>query len=117
MAKTLSRRTVLGTAGALAGSAALGLGEVRAEDSPRVKLRLLETSDLHMFVLDWDYYHAKPDPTVGVANVATLIRKARAEVANTLLFDNGDFLQGTPLADYVAHWSARCATKAALSRP
>ena len=103
MSTRFSRRTVLGTAGALAGSAALGLKEARAEDSPRVKLRLLETSDLHMFVLDWDYYHAKPDPTVGVANVATLIRKARAEATNVLLFDNGDFLQGTPLADYVAH--------------
>jgi len=33
---------------------------------------------------------------------AALIARARAEVANSLLFDNGDFLQGTPLGDYIA---------------
>ncbi len=107
MATKLSRRTVLGTAGALAGSTALGLTTASGEgEAPRIELRLLETSDLHMFVLDWDYYHAKLDPTVGFSNVATLIRKARSEAANTLLFDNGDFLQGNPLADYVAHQPA-----------
>ena len=99
----VSRRTVLGGVGSLAAGAALGAVPARAEGEPaRVKLRLLETSDLHMFVLDWDYYHAKLDPTVGFAKVATLIEAARAESANTLLFDNGDFLQGNPLADYVA---------------
>ncbi|MGB7913921.1 MAG: bifunctional 2',3'-cyclic-nucleotide 2'-phosphodiesterase/3'-nucleotidase [Rhodomicrobium sp.] len=70
--------------------------------APRMRLRLLETSDLHMFVMDWDYYHAKPDPTVGLTRLATLIKAARGECPNTLLFDNGDFLQGNPLADYVA---------------
>jgi len=67
-----------------------------------MRLRLLETSDLHMFVMDWDYYHAKPDPTVGLTRLATLIRAARGECPNALLFDNGDFLQGNPLADYIA---------------
>jgi 2',3'-cyclic-nucleotide 2'-phosphodiesterase/3'-nucleotidase len=67
-----------------------------------MRVRLLETSDLHMFVMDWDYYHAKPDPTVGLTRVATLIRAARRESPNALLFDNGDFLQGNPLADYIA---------------
>lgn len=32
----------------------------------------------------------------------TLIRQARKEARNVLLFDNGDFLQGTPLSDIVA---------------
>jgi 2',3'-cyclic-nucleotide 2'-phosphodiesterase/3'-nucleotidase len=67
-----------------------------------MRLRLLETSDLHMFVMDWDYYHAKPDPTVGLTRLATLIKAARGECQNTLLFDNGDFLQGNPLAEYLA---------------
>jgi 2',3'-cyclic-nucleotide 2'-phosphodiesterase / 3'-nucleotidase len=102
----ITRRALLGTVGTVAG-AAVGLvpgpSDATAEDStPRVKLRLLETSDLHMFVLDWDYYQVKPDPTVGFAKVASLIRAARAENPNTLLFDNGDFIQGNPLADYVA---------------
>ncbi len=98
----VTRRVMLGAAASLAG-AALVFREAEAEESsPRLRLRLLETSDLHMFVLDWDYYHAKLDPTAGLARTATLIRKARAEVENSLLFDNGDFLQGNPLADFIA---------------
>lgn len=82
---------------------ALDLTQPQAEGyARRMRLRLLETSDLHMFVMDWDYYQAKPDPTVGLTRLATLIKAARGECPNTLLFDNGDFLQGNPLADYVA---------------
>jgi 2',3'-cyclic-nucleotide 2'-phosphodiesterase / 3'-nucleotidase len=98
---SVTRRTVLGGVGALA-TAATGLTKACADDAVRVNLRLLETSDLHMFVMDWDYYRVKEDPTVGFAKVASLIRAARAEKQNVLLFDNGDFLQGNPLADYVA---------------
>ncbi|MBJ7532743.1 bifunctional 2',3'-cyclic-nucleotide 2'-phosphodiesterase/3'-nucleotidase [Rhodomicrobium vannielii ATCC 17100] len=100
MTIAITRRTALGAAAYLA---TLGLSDALAADSgPRMRVRLLETSDLHMFVMDWDYYHAKPDPTVGLTRVATLIRAARRESPNTLLFDNGDFLQGNPLADYIA---------------
>ena len=106
----MTRRAVLGTAASLAGTA-LGLTDARAgAEAPRVHLRLAETSDLHMFVLDWDYFHAKPDPTVGLAKTASLIRAARAENPNTLLFDNGDFLQGNPLADYIVKKPAPNAT-------
>jgi len=105
MTNAVTRRTVLGTFGSLAGMAA-GLGSSQAAPGEtRVRLRLLETSDLHMFVLDWDYYQSRIDPAVGLAKVASLIATARAESPNTLLFDNGDFLQGTPLADYVAQQS------------
>ena len=87
--------------GSLAG-ASFDRATARAgDDAPRVRLRLVETSDLHMFVLDWDYYSAKPDQTVGLNRVASLIRQNRKEAKNSLLFDNGDFLQGNPLADYV----------------
>ncbi len=68
----------------------------------RVRLRLLETSDLHMFVHDYDYYQDRQDNTVGLAKVATLITTARAEAVNSLLFDNGDIIQGNPLGDYMA---------------
>lgn len=67
-----------------------------------VKLRLIETSDLHMFVYDYDYYAARQDNTVGLARTATLLRAARAEARNSLLFDNGDIIQGNPLGDYMA---------------
>jgi 2',3'-cyclic-nucleotide 2'-phosphodiesterase/3'-nucleotidase len=63
---------------------------------------LLETTDLHANVLSYDYYRLAADPSVGLERTATLIAQARAEFANNLLFDNGDTIQGTALADYQA---------------
>jgi len=73
-----------------------------AAASGRVRLRLLETSDLHMFARDFDYYRDRLDETVGLSKVASLIGIARKEAGNSLLFDNGDIIQGNPLGDYVA---------------
>lgn len=67
-----------------------------------LKVRILETTDLHTNLMDYDYYKDAPVLTVGLVKTATLIKQARAEAANTLLFDNGDLLQGTPLGTYVA---------------
>ena len=68
----------------------------------QLKLRILETTDLHMHLLGWDYYQDKPAEDFGLDRTATLIQAARAEAKNTLLFDNGDLLQGSPLGDYMA---------------
>ncbi len=68
----------------------------------QLKLRLLQTTDLHMHLLGWDYYQDKPAEEFGLDRTATLIKAARAETKNTLLFDNGDLLQGNPLGDYIA---------------
>ena len=67
-----------------------------------VRLRILETTDIHMNLLSYDYYQDKPTDQYGLARTITLIKAARAEVSNSLLFDNGDLLQGNPLGDYVA---------------
>jgi len=67
-----------------------------------LRLRLLETSDIHMNLLAWDYYQDKPTTDYGLARTITLIKAARAEVKNSLLIDNGDLLQGSPLGDQVA---------------
>lgn len=69
-------------------------------------LRLIETTDLHLHLLPWDYYNDRPSPGTGLASAAALIEAARAEVPNALLFDNGDFLQGTPMGDLVARGGA-----------
>ncbi len=68
----------------------------------QVHLRLLETTDLHVHVMPYDYYSDRACDNVGLARTATLIAAARAEAQNALLFDNGDFLQGNPMGDYIA---------------
>jgi 2',3'-cyclic-nucleotide 2'-phosphodiesterase / 3'-nucleotidase len=67
-----------------------------------VQLRLIETTDLHLHLMPYDYYSDEKVSGLGLVEAATLIAKARAEVANALLMDNGDFLQGTPLGDCLA---------------
>ena len=75
------------------------------------RVRLMATTDLHMHLTSYDYFAGRPDPTVGLTRTAVLIARARAEArktgALTLLFDNGDGLQGTPLADLVSEQPGR----------
>jgi len=73
-----------------------------AAGAAEVKLRILETTDLHMNLLSYDYYQDISTDQYGLARTATLIKAARAEAPNSLLFDNGDLLQGNPLGDFVA---------------
>ncbi|HEK9102435.1 TPA: bifunctional 2',3'-cyclic-nucleotide 2'-phosphodiesterase/3'-nucleotidase [Bacillus pseudomycoides] len=75
--------------------------EGQAEGST-VKLRILETSDIHVNLMNYDYYQTKTDNKVGLVQTATLVNKAREEAKNSVLFDDGDAIQGTPLGDYVA---------------
>ena len=67
-----------------------------------VDLRLLETTDLHSNMLDFDYYKDTPTEKFGLVRTATLINAARQEVANSVLVDHGDVSQGSPLGDYMA---------------
>jgi 2',3'-cyclic-nucleotide 2'-phosphodiesterase / 3'-nucleotidase len=71
-------------------------------DGSRAELALLETTDMHSNVMSYDYFRLAEDKTIGVERVATLIAEARKQFANTLLFDNGDTIQGTALSDYQA---------------
>ncbi len=75
---------------------------VRLADGTRAQLALLETTDLHTNILSYDYYRLGEDRSIGFERTAALIAAARREFANTLLFDNGDTIQGTALSDYQA---------------
>lgn len=95
----LNRRSFLaGSAGLIA----LHPFSVQAA-SNQVHLRLMETTDLHVHVFPYDYYADKSRDTVGLARTASIVREIRAEATNSLLLDNGDFLQGNPMGDYIAY--------------
>ena len=63
------------------------------------KLRLIETTDLHMQLSGYDYLQDKPNTDRGLARLAPKIMDLRNQGVASVLLDNGDFLQGTPLAD------------------
>lgn len=81
----------------LSGAAAFAAGT-----EATMKIRILETTDIHTNLLPYDYYKSDTSLTVGLARTATLVKQARAEYGNTLLVDNGDLIQGTPLGTYKA---------------
>lgn len=67
-----------------------------------VDLRILETTDLHSNMMDFDYYKDTPTEKFGLVRTASLINAARGETVNSVLVDNGDVIQGSPLGDYMA---------------
>jgi 2',3'-cyclic-nucleotide 2'-phosphodiesterase/3'-nucleotidase len=71
----------------------------RAGRTDMLRLRLLATSDLHAHLFPFNYYTDRRDESVGLAALADLVEQARADCPNTLLFDNGDTIQGAPLGD------------------
>ena len=66
-------------------------------------LRIMETTDIHVAVYPYDYYADAPDDKLGLSRTASIIDKIRAEAGNSMLIDNGDFLQGNPLGDFIAY--------------
>ena len=71
-------------------------------EGQEVDVRILATTDLHTNLVNYDYYQDKPAENVGLAKTAVLIEEAKKENSNTLLVDNGDTIQGTPLGTYKA---------------
>ncbi|CEH34431.1 2',3'-cyclic-nucleotide 2'-phosphodiesterase/3'-nucleotidase [Romboutsia lituseburensis] len=86
--------------------------EVKANQSPTVDFRIMATTDLHANIMDHDYYTDTPNQNLGISKIATLIKDAKAEIDkngngndkidNALLVDNGDTIQGNPLATVYA---------------
>ena len=98
----LNRRALLG--GIAASSALVLLHPFAARAAAnQAHLRIMETTDIHVHVFPYDYYADKPNDTLGLARTAAIIDTIRAEAGNSMLVDNGDFLQGNPLGDYIAY--------------
>lgn len=78
-----------------------GLVEERPTSGAAVAavISVIGTSDLHgaIFPLDYSTGFAQ---NVGLAKIYTYVKSVRAANANTMLIDNGDTIQGTPLSYY-----------------
>ncbi|MGZ9899975.1 bifunctional 2',3'-cyclic-nucleotide 2'-phosphodiesterase/3'-nucleotidase [Shewanella gaetbuli] len=72
-----------------------------------MQLRLMETTDIHTNVMPYNYFVSAQEnetnlPEWGLARTSLVIQDTRKEVANSMLFDNGDLIQGSPMGDYMA---------------
>ncbi|QYK41244.1 MAG: bifunctional 2',3'-cyclic-nucleotide 2'-phosphodiesterase/3'-nucleotidase [Paracoccaceae bacterium] len=102
MTLALTRRRLLTSAAAAGGLVMLHPFAARAA-AGQSHLRILATTDLHCHVHPYDYYADKPNDTMGLARTADLIAQIRAEAGNVITVDNGDYLQGNPMGDYIAY--------------
>ena len=98
----ISRRRFLATTTASAAAITLHPFSVAAANN-QAHLRIMETTDIHVHVFPYDYYADKPRDTVGLSRTTSIINDIRSEATNALLVDNGDFLQGNPMGDYIAY--------------
>ncbi|MEO1452554.1 MAG: bifunctional 2',3'-cyclic-nucleotide 2'-phosphodiesterase/3'-nucleotidase [Pseudomonadota bacterium] len=98
----MSRRMFLATSTASAALTVLHPFSAHAS-AGQAHLRVMETTDLHVHVYPYDYYSDREVDTVGLARTAAHVADIRAEATNSLLVDNGDFLQGNPMGDYIAY--------------
>lgn len=62
---------------------------------------IMVTSDIHGHIRPIDY-RTKEERHSGLAKLATLIKRKREQAPELLLIDNGDVIQGTPLAYFAA---------------
>jgi len=72
------------------------------EKHARTSLTILATSDLHGHLYPTDYRGPEVRP-LGLARLAGTIARIRQQESEVLLIDNGDLLQGTPMAYVAAH--------------
>ncbi|RUT83773.1 MULTISPECIES: bifunctional 2',3'-cyclic-nucleotide 2'-phosphodiesterase/3'-nucleotidase [unclassified Mesorhizobium] len=97
----ISRRDLLASAAA---GALIMLHPFSARaQANQAHLRIMETTDIHVNVLPYDYYADKTNDTLGLSRTASLIDAVRKEAVNSMLIDNGDLLQGNPMGDYIAY--------------
>ena len=80
--------------------AALCLGNTAMAQEKKVKLRIIETTDVHGCFFPYDFIGRKPT-SGSLARVNTYVDSLRQNYGDRLLlFDNGDILQGQPTCYY-----------------
>ncbi|MEH6943367.1 bifunctional 2',3'-cyclic-nucleotide 2'-phosphodiesterase/3'-nucleotidase [Bacillus sp. JJ722] len=80
-------------------------------DLELIDLTILSTTDVHNYLMNYDYYTTTESDNTGLVKVSTVIKKFKEEsrkksnngaIDNVIVVDNGDLIQGNPLGDYFA---------------
>lgn len=75
-------------------------GPAYASQDGEVTLKLIETSDVHGCYFSYDFISMKPRKG-GLARVSSFVKEQREQYGDgVVLMDNGDILQGQPIAYY-----------------
>ena len=81
-----------------------------SNEKATIDFKLMATSDLHSNLMNYDYFTGSTTNNSGLVKAATVIKEQKAlanksnneAVDNVLLVDNGDTIEGTPLANLYA---------------
>ncbi len=80
-------------------------GAAARKPADPVRITVIQTTDIHGRLAAWDYFRGAP-ADLGLVRVAAHVRAARQDNPHLLLIDNGDSIQGSPLAYYYAEVKA-----------
>ncbi|MFU8861102.1 MAG: bifunctional metallophosphatase/5'-nucleotidase [Cyclonatronaceae bacterium] len=72
------------------------------EPSPDLQITVMTTTDVHGYIMPWDYNNDTTEPQYSLLKAASLVDSIRSSDTHTLLLDAGDWLQGNPFAEYFA---------------
>ncbi|MCK8607070.1 bifunctional metallophosphatase/5'-nucleotidase [Apilactobacillus ozensis] len=67
-----------------------------------MKINILTTSDTHGFIFPTNYVKNNEEMPFGMLKVASCLKDLKNKLDNVVTIDNGDFLEGSPLAYYIA---------------
>ena len=86
-----------------AGIAGLSLGAVPFNllaDNNFITISIMHTNDLHCHIEPFSVGNDNTNSKGGLARISEIVKRAKTENPNTLLFDAGDMFQGTPYYNY-----------------
>ena len=76
-----------------------------------MEIKIIETSDMHGYVLPTNYTERNMDLGFSTAKAATVIRRLKEEANGPVIqIENGDFIQGSPLSYYVRKQDSKVAS-------
>lgn len=67
-----------------------------------MKINILATSDTHGFLFPTNYVNLKDNKPFGLLRCASCFKDQKEKMENTVTIDNGDFIEGSPLAYFIA---------------